>query len=61
MVYTTQEEESLMLVTESPQIRITPQVRMVQPATAATLEGEDAGVGGAVAHIVHLCEERVFT
>jgi hypothetical protein len=60
MVYTVQEEESLMLVTESPQIRIAPQVRMVQPTAAATLEGEDAGVGGAVAHIVHLREERVF-
>jgi hypothetical protein len=33
---------------------------MVQPMAAATLEGEDAGVGGAVAHIVHLREERVF-
>jgi hypothetical protein len=59
--YTTEEEESLMMVMASLQIRITPQVGTVQAATAATLEGEDVGVGGAVAHIVHLREERVFT
>jgi hypothetical protein len=59
--YTAQEEESLMMVTVSPQIRIAPQAGTVQAAAAATLEGEDAGVGGTVAHIVHLREERVFT
>jgi hypothetical protein len=61
MTYTAQEEESLMLVTVSLQIRVTPQAGMVQAAAAAaTHEGADTGVGGAVAHIVHLREEHVF-
>jgi hypothetical protein len=50
-----------MLVTVSSQNRIAPQVGTVQAAAVATLEGEDAGVGGAVAHIMHLHKERVFT
>jgi hypothetical protein len=58
--YTAQEEESLMLVMVSTQNKIAPQVGTVQAAVAATLEGEDAGVGGAVAHIMHLHKERVF-
>jgi hypothetical protein len=33
---------------------------MVQAVAAVTLEGGEAIVGGAVAHIVHLREERVF-
>jgi hypothetical protein len=32
----------------------------VQAAAATTQEGADTGVGGAVAHIVHLREEHVF-
>jgi hypothetical protein len=60
MAYTTQEEESLMLVTASTQIRVAPQARTVQAeSAAATQEGADAGVG-ALAHIVHLREEHVF-
>jgi hypothetical protein len=58
--YTVQEEESLMLVTASPQIRVAPQVGMVQAAAAVTQESGEVGVGGAVAHIMHLREERVF-
>jgi hypothetical protein len=33
---------------------------MVQAAAAVTQEGGEAGVGGVMAHIVHLHEERVF-
>jgi hypothetical protein len=60
MMYTAQEEESLVMVTASPQIRIAPQAGTVQATAAATLEGVDASVGGTVAHIVHLREEQVF-
>jgi hypothetical protein len=49
-----------MLVTASPQIRVAPQAGTVQVAAAATKEGGDAGIGGAVTHIVHLREEHVF-
>jgi hypothetical protein len=49
-----------LMVTASPRIRIAPRAGTVQATTAATLEGEDADVDGAVAHIVHLREERVF-
>jgi hypothetical protein len=60
MAYTAQEEESLMLVMVSLQIRVAPHARMVQAAAGVTQEGGEAKVGGAVAHIVHLREERVF-
>jgi hypothetical protein len=50
-----------MLVTVSPQIRVTPQTRTVQAeSAAATQEGTDTGVGSVLAHIVHLREEHVF-
>jgi hypothetical protein len=58
--YTAQEEESLMLVTASPQIRVAPQAGTVQAeAAAATQEGADTGVGGT--HCAHARRACVCT
>jgi hypothetical protein len=58
--YTVQEEESLMLVAASPQVKIGPQSGMVQAVAVVAQEDGEVGIGGAVAHIVRLREERVF-
>jgi hypothetical protein len=58
--YTAQEEESLMLVIASPQVKIEPQSGTVQALAAVAQDDGKARVDGTVVHIVHLHEERVF-
>jgi hypothetical protein len=45
--YTTQEEESLMLLTASPQVKVEPQSGTVQAVAAVAQEDGEAGIGGA--------------
>jgi hypothetical protein len=56
MTYTTQ-EESLMLLTASPQVKVKLQSGMVQ---AVAVTAQEDGAAGVAAHVVHLREERLF-